>query len=60
MNGHLMLAITLVCSSLALAACAGSGSGSGENAYQKHQSDFLKSVSRNGRPPVGGARANGD
>ena len=59
MHGHLVLAITLVCSSLALAACASSG-GPGEQAYQKHQSDFLKSVARNGRPPVGGARANGD
>lgn len=58
MHGHLMLAITLVCSSLALAACAGAG-GAGENSYQRHQSDYQKSIQRNGRPPVGGARANG-
>lgn len=59
MHGHLILAITLVFSSLALAACAG-GSTGGENSYQRHQSDYQKSIQRNGRPPVGGARANGD
>ncbi|WP_374375301.1 hypothetical protein [Dongia sp.] len=57
MYGHLMLAVTLVSASLALAACAQSGSG-GESEYRKQMSDYQKSIQRNGRPPVGGARAN--
>jgi hypothetical protein len=57
MFGHLLLAAAMVSASLSLAACS-SSTGSGESQYRKEMSDYQKSVRRNGRPPVGGARAN--
>lgn len=57
MFGYGILAAAAITLGLTLSACA-PVTGGEAGAHRKTQTDYQKAIQRNGRPPVGGARAN--